>query len=63
MNSIEQRPLTPWATKSGVIVGGAYIKPQKQMSADAERVQAALLLPKPKPSLVAVLMAYLVRKQ
>jgi hypothetical protein len=62
MNRIEQRPLAPWKTSSGVIVGGAYIKPQKPMSADAERVQAALLA-KPRPSLVAVLMAYLVRKQ
>jgi hypothetical protein len=43
MNSIEQRPLTPWATKSGVIVGGAYIRPPAPMSADAEQVQAALL--------------------
>jgi hypothetical protein len=43
MNSIEQRPLTPWRTASGVIVGGAYIRPPKPMSADAEQLQAALL--------------------
>jgi hypothetical protein len=43
MNSIEQRPLTPWATRTGVIVGGAYIRPPKPMSADAEQIQSALL--------------------
>lgn len=47
MNAIEQRPLTPWRTSTGVIVGGAYLRPQPQPSADDEAVQAALLDKRP----------------
>jgi hypothetical protein len=32
-----------WATRSGVIVGGAYIRPAPMPADDADKIQAALL--------------------
>lgn len=43
MNTIEQRPLTPWKTSTGIVVGGAYTRRPAAMSADAEQLQGALL--------------------
>lgn len=34
-------------TRTGLVIGGAYVRPPPAPSADAERLQAALLEPRP----------------
>jgi hypothetical protein len=45
MNSIEQRPTTPWRTSSGLMVGSKYVAPERvqEVGRDAERLQRALI--------------------
>jgi hypothetical protein len=60
-----ERTYTTVSNKRGEVlrIGEAVPpRPQRIEGSEAVRVQSALLA-KPKPSLVAVLMAYLVRKQ
>jgi hypothetical protein len=55
MNIIEQdhrRLGKPWRTRTGLLVGGSYIRPAPMPAGDDERIQSALLAgPKPRADL------------